>query len=88
MADVVGDFIARLRARLGAGDSFSVTDLEREIRDEWGGGWVYVSRRATHEGRDAAIVAALKSGLTTKQVSDAFGVSERHVRRIKRTFWG
>lgn len=82
VADVIGDFIARLQARLGPDVSFSVTELEREIRDEWGGRWVYLSQRSANARRDDMIRVLFRGGTSVKTIASRYGLSERQVWRI------
>lgn len=82
VADVIGDFIARLQARLGPDVAFSVTDLERELRDEWGGRWVYMSQRGANARRDDLIRVALRGGTSVKTIASRYGLSERQVWNI------
>lgn len=84
MADLIGDLIARLEARLGDGARVTLGDLEGDMRREWGGRWVYVSQRGANARRDDMIRVALRGGASTKAVAARFGLSERQVRNIAR----
>lgn len=79
MADVLADFVARLRARLG--DGVDVIDIEQEVRREWSGRWVYIAQRDVG-ARDAVIRSEVLSGISVKRVAQRYGMSEKQVRRI------
>jgi Mor family transcriptional regulator len=79
VADVLADFVARLRARLG--DGVDVIDLEQEVRREWAGRWVYIAHRE-NLARDAVIRSEVLRGIPLKRVAQRYGMSEKQVRRI------
>lgn len=80
MADVLADFISRLQARLGP--DVDVTDIEQQLRRDWGGRWVYVSQRGANARRDDLILIALRSGQSVKVVAARYGLSERQIWKI------
>jgi Mor family transcriptional regulator len=85
VADAIADLIARLRARLGEGASVSVVDqVEREVREQWGGQWVYVSGRGDPRVRNSMIIDARLKGKSIAQIAREFGLKPRQVRNILR----
>lgn len=87
MADVVADFVARLRARLERdGVHVELADIEAQVRREHGGRWVYVSQ-ANYAERDAVIRNLVLGGADAGQVAQKFGLSKRQVLRIVRRRW-
>lgn len=82
MADVVADLIARIQARLGHQHVRELSDIERQVRREWGGQYVYVGARPAPSAD--AIRQALATGTSARDIGRHLGISERHVRRIGR----
>jgi Mor family transcriptional regulator len=62
----------------------ALTEVERQLRREWGGRWVYLSSHGERAGRDAAIVQALEHGVAVKALAQSLRLSERWVRKIGR----
>lgn len=85
MPDLIGELMARLQAAMGTGGRVTLGEIERAVRRDWGGRWVYLSRRADTAQRDARIVDALRSGEPPPRVAEQFGLSERRVRQIRRS---
>lgn len=62
-------------------------DAAMELCRAFGGQSIYLPgfRRFTSERRNQLIAAALATGKAHRDIADEYGVSIRHVRRIKRT---
>lgn len=82
MADLVADLMARVQSQLGSDARVRLTEIEQQVRREWGGRWVYVPQRTDCGSRDALIRDALKQGARPAHVAVSFGLSVRQVFRI------
>lgn len=82
MADLIADLISRVQAQLGADARVRLTEIEHQVRREWGGRWVYVPQRTDHHSRDMLIRDALAKGAKPAHVALSFGLSVRQVFRI------
>jgi hypothetical protein len=86
MPDLIADLMARLAAALEReGGRPRLAEVEQQLRLEWGGRWVYVAARPRSQTRAAYVAQALRLGQDPSAVACSFGVSVRHVRRIKAT---
>jgi Mor family transcriptional regulator len=85
VADAFGEFVARLRARLGNEAAVSVIgEVEREVRGRWGGQWIYVSESGDVRARNSLIVEARLKGQSVEKIAREFGLKPRQVYNILR----
>ena len=81
--------MVRLAAAIERPDArVALTEVERQLRREWGGRWVYLSSHGERAGRDAQIVQALAGGVGVKAIAQSLHLSERWVREIGRRAGG
>jgi len=83
--DIVKDILSRVQAIMGSGFSGDVSvKLESQIRNDWGGDRHYIARgnSAVRDRNLTIIELCEKGGITVKQVSERFQMSERQIRRI------
>lgn len=90
-ADIVRDMLARVRrAEQTAGrqlDDQLALQVEREIRQHWGGEQVHVPRRQAREARDernSRIHRAYLEGKRLADIAQAEQLTERHILRVIR----
>jgi hypothetical protein len=80
MADIVDDFLQRL-ARLGV-DQHQATEVERDLRQQWGGGEVYVGKRLNPATRQRIIENGLRQQRQLGTIIGAKGFSRSTVYRV------
>jgi hypothetical protein len=85
MADLITQLLARIAAASGQDELRArLPEIERQVRREWGGRWVYVGRRFDTRARDGSIAAALGAGQTPAMVARRWGLSPRRIMQIAR----
>lgn len=91
--DIVSDILHRVVAaappRLAQQLGLQLTEIELQVRRDWGGERTYIARskddpkaREYMTRRDAEIRRAYALGETARLLARRHGLSERHVRRI------
>jgi hypothetical protein len=81
MADIVDDFIQRLRAIVPDVPAHAVQQLEAQTRRAWGGTEPYVGKRPARQ-RTLQIGEGLRAQKSLGQVFEEAGVSRRHAYRL------
>lgn len=82
MADIVSDFLDRLKAHVPDLPATVPHTLERELRHQWGGNEVYVGKRVNRQVRAALVANGLCQRRPLGEVFAQAGVSRRTGYRI------
>jgi hypothetical protein len=81
MADIVDDFLQRLRTIAPEIPAQKMQQLEAHTREAWGGTKPYVSKRPVLQ-RVVKVGEGLRAQKTLSQVFQEAGISRRHAYRI------
>ncbi len=82
MADIVDDFLSRLQQLVPNLPPDAPIQLEKTLRQQWGGTEPYVGKRLSRVTRTAIVASGLRQSKTLKEVFAQAGVARRTGYRI------
>lgn len=82
MADIVDDFLSRLQQLVPNLPPDAPVQLEKTLRQQWGGTEPYVGKRLSRVTRATLVAAGLRQSKTLKEVFAQAGVARRTGYRI------
>lgn len=82
MADIVDDFLSRLQQLVPNLPPDAPVQLEKTLRQQWGGTEPYVGKRLSRVTRTTIVAAGLRQSKTLKEVFAQAGVARRTGYRI------
>lgn len=82
MADIVDDFLTRLQQLVPNLPPDAPVQLEKTLRQQWGGTEPYVGKRLSRVTRTTLVSAGLRQSKTLKEVFAQAGVARRTGYRI------
>ena len=82
MADIVDDFLSRLQQLVPNLPPDAPVQLEKTLRQHWGGTEPYVGKRLSRVTRTTIVAAGLRQSKTLKEVFAQAGVARRTGYRI------
>lgn len=82
MADIVDDFLSRLQQLVPNLPPDAPVQLEKTLRQQWGGTEPYVGKRLSRVTRTTLVSAGLRQSKTLKEVFAQAGVARRTGYRI------
>lgn len=82
MADIVDDFLSRLQQLVPNLPQDAPIQLEKTLRQQWGGTEPYVGKRLSRVTRTTIVASGLRQSKTLKEVFAQAGVARRTGYRI------
>lgn len=82
MADIVDDFLSRLQQLVPNLPPDAPVQLEKTLRQQWGGTEPYVGKRLSRVTRTTIVASGLRQSKTLKEVFAQAGVARRTGYRI------
>ena len=82
MADIVDDFLSRLQQLVPNLPPDAPIQLEKTLRQQWGGTEPYVGKRLSRVTRTTIVASGLRQSKTLKEVFAQAGVARRTGYRI------
>ena len=82
MADIVDDFLSRLQQLVPNLPPDTPIQLEKTLRQQWGGTEPYVGKRLSRVTRTTIVASGLRQSKTLKEVFAQAGVARRTGYRI------